>query len=732
VRSIIGRRANELVLTAVLLLVAVMALLTWDQFRVAHEARFWVRHSYQVIGAIKDIGSAVRRAESGQRGFLLTGDRDYLAPYDGAAERIAPLQRDLQHLTADNPVQQDRLRALAPLVQEKLAELARTIDLRRESGAEAALHILQGDLGRRLMGRIDALLDGLTSEEQRLLEARLADSDRVEAITRALALGGAAMAILLLGFAFSLLASARQRLVESEATQRSLAAQLRASLDSISQGVAVFDPACRLLRVNESLPTLVGMPADEARPGLPFDTLAEHLSKTFMAGAPFLEPEPQIQRGSGLREAIVYTRTSVSGDRSFEMRRTGMREGGFVLTIADISERVRTEAALRAAQRMQAMGQLTGGIAHDFNNLLAIVIGNLELATSDLEAGRPVARRLERAMWGAKRGGALTQQLLAFARKQPLAPRPTDLSRMLPEMAALLRRTLGERIELQVVDAAGLWPAMADATQVESAVLNLALNARDAMPEGGHLTIEVANKTMDDAYARQHADVTRGDYVMLAVSDTGTGMSPEIVARVFEPFFTTKGAGKGTGLGLAMVFGFAKQSGGHVSIYSEPGEGTTVRLYLPRAVGAVPVGQRLGRPADVPRGTATVLVVEDEAGVREVTTAILRDLGYRVLEAADGAEALRVFAENGAAVDLALLDVVLPGELNGDGVARKLCEARPELRTLFMSGYTENAVVHHGRLNDGVHLIGKPFQREDLARKVAEVLGLPPFKLASD
>jgi CheY-like chemotaxis protein len=265
---------------------------------------------------------------------------------------------------------------------------------------------------------------------------------------------------------------------------------------------------------------------------------------------------------------------------------------------------------------------------------------------------------------------------------------------------------------------------MADATQVESALLNLALNARDAMPGGGRLTIEVANKVLDRDYARAHAEVTPGDYVMLAVSDTGTGMPPEVLARVFEPFFTTKAPGQGTGLGLAMVYGFAKQSGGHVKIYSEPGQGTTVRLYLPRAVGAVlPPALRAGAPLELPRGSATVLVVEDEATVREVAASILRELGYRVLEAGDGPEALRVFGENQAHVDLLLADVILPGGMKGNEIARRLTEIQPGLRTLFMSGYTENAIVHHGRLDDGVQLIGKPFSREALARKVAEVLG---------
>jgi CheY-like chemotaxis protein len=286
---------------------------------------------------------------------------------------------------------------------------------------------------------------------------------------------------------------------------------------------------------------------------------------------------------------------------------------------------------------------------------------------------------------------------------------------------------------VRFVDSAGLWPAMADPAQLESAVLNLALNARDAMPGGGRLTIELANKVLDDDYARTHVEVAAGDYVMVAVSDTGHGMTPDIAARVFEPFFTTrvfepffttKTEGRGTGLGLAMVFGFVKQSGGHVKVYSEPGEGTSVKLYLPRAVGgAMPNVQRSGVPAELPHGSATILVVEDEAGVREIAVAILRSLGYRVLEAPDGDAGLLVFGAHAAEIDMLLTDVVLPGKVRGREMAERIIAMRPEVKVLFMSGYTENSIVHHGRLDDGVQLLGKPFKREQLARKVAEVLG---------
>ena len=424
-------------------------------------------------------------------------------------------------------------------------------------------------------------------------------------------------------------------------------------------------------------------------------------------------------------EPITYERARQNGHQ-LELRRTPMPDDGFVLTISDMTKRAQAEAVLREAQKMQAIGQLTGGLAHDFNNLLTVILGNLELARARLEGDHSLLTRIERAMWAAQRGATLTSQLLAFARKQPLAPAAIDLGTTVQDLVPLLRRTIGEHIDIRYVDTAGAWPAMADPAQLENALLNLALNARDAMPDGGRLTIELANKVLDEAYARNHAEVTPGDYAMLAVSDTGHGMTPEVLARVFEPFFTTKPDGKGTGLGLPMVFGFTKQSGGHINIYSEPKEGTTVRLYLPRAIGVGgSAGQRSATPIELPRGSATVLVVEDEPAVREIAVAILGDLGYRILEAPDGELALRVFGANASSVDLLLTDVVLPGRVRGREVAERIRAMRPEVKVLFMSGYTENSIVHHGRLDDGVQLLGKPFKREQLARKVAEVLNAP-------
>ena len=715
-------RANAVafaVLAGILLLVGGA---TWERFSVAREARTWTQHSNDTLLAIKDLELGVRGAETGQRGFLLTGKPTYLAPYEAALGRVSFLEGTLQRLTEDDPVEQERLRTLSRLIQDKLEELAQTVQLRRTDGLDAALQVVQTDRGRDLAAAIETILDAMTFDEQNRLDQRL-DATVSRGVTiRLLVFGGCALAVLGLLWAARVLNRALRQAGHLALEQRTLALRLRSSLDSLSQGVAVFDTDQRLTNWNQGVQMLLDLPRAIVREGTPYGAFAEH---TRQQGSPFLEEEDQLRFGHELPgETVTYERIGSRGQH-LELRRTSMPDGGFVLTVSDMTQRAQAEGVLREAQKMQAIGQLTGGIAHDFNNLLTVILGNLEFVRAKLDPGQHALQaRAERAVWAAQRGATLTSQLLAFARKQPLAPAPLDLAATIPELLPLLRRTLGEPIDLRFVDSAGLWPAMADAAQLESAVLNLALNARDAMPGGGRLTVELANKVLDEAYARTHAEVVPGDYAMLAVSDTGHGMTPQVVARVFEPFFTTKPDGKGTGLGLAMVFGFVKQSGGHVKIYSEPGEGTTVRIYLPRALGALARQTLPSRaPLELPRGTATVLVVEDDPAVREIAVAILSDLGYRVLEAADGAEGLRVFGSNAGSIELLLTDVILPGPVRGREMADRITAMRPEVRTLFMSGYTENSIVHHGRLDDGVQLISKPFKREQLARKVAEALG---------
>jgi signal transduction histidine kinase/ActR/RegA family two-component response regulator len=402
----------------------------------------------------------------------------------------------------------------------------------------------------------------------------------------------------------------------------------------------------------------------------------------------------------------------------------------------EIALRRETQETLRQAQKIEAVGQLTGGIAHDFNNLLTIIMGNLDTLRrrlTDPAPGTDVAaltatltRPLDLALQGARSAAQLTHRLLAFSRRQALEPVRLDLNRLVTGMSDLLRRTLGENISVETVLAAGLWPTFADTNQVENALINLCVNARDAMPNGGSLTIDTANTFLDEAYARQFGDVTPGQYVLLSVTDTGSGIPAELLNRTFEPFFTTKPAGQGSGLGLAMVHGFVKQTGGHVRIYSEVGHGTTVKLYLPRLlkddaeVATAPAPRQ--PPATVPLAAAreTILLVEDNDGVRDFARTALEELGYTVMEAANAEAALRIVAEE-PRIDLLFTDVVLPG-MSGRELANRALAMRPDLPVLFTTGYTRNAIIHNGRLDPGVQLLSKPFAQHDLARKVREML----------
>ena len=387
-----------------------------------------------------------------------------------------------------------------------------------------------------------------------------------------------------------------------------------------------------------------------------------------------------------------------------------------------VADRIRAEEALRQAQKMEAVGQLTGGVAHDFNNLLTVIIGGLD-TIKRARAGDEVRikRSAEMALQGAQRAAHLTSRLLAFSRRQPLDPKPLDLNTMVRDMTELLHRTLGEQIELEGILAPRLWLADIDQNQLEAAILNLAVNARDAMIDGGKLTIETANTALDESYAAQDSEVIPGQYVMVAVSDTGVGMTKDILGRAFEPFFTTKEVGRGTGLGLSMVYGFVKQSGGHVTIYSEPGQGTTVKLYFPRYLGAARA-QEIDTVGLIPTGASdeVVLVVEDNDEVRTYSVMVLGELGYHVLEASNAEDALAIL-EQAPRIDLLFTDVILPGR-SGKALADAALAMKPNLRVLYTTGYSRNAIVHHGRLDPGVQLISKPFTFEELAKRVRDVL----------
>ena len=400
---------------------------------------------------------------------------------------------------------------------------------------------------------------------------------------------------------------------------------------------------------------------------------------------------------------------------------------GFAKITRDMTEKRAMQEQLAQSQKMEVIGQLTGGVAHDFNNLLTVVIGNLDIIALETEDAERRRQAIQRAMHGAQRAATLTQQLLAFSRRQPLNPTATDINKLVITTSELLRPLLGESIAMETVLGGGTWFAEVDAHQLENALVNLAVNARDAMPGGGKLTIETANAYLDDHYPELgNVDVVPGQYVMICVTDSGTGMTKDVLEHAFDPFYTTKPTGQGTGLGLSQVYGFIKQSGGHVKIYTEVGQGTTVKIYLPRLL-QVQEPQKAQAPRPIPRGSETILVVEDDDDVRQVAVQTLSNLGFHVLESADSTDALAKLARN-PDIELLFTDVGLPG-LNGRQLAEQARQFRPDLRVLFTTGYARNAIVHQGRLEPGVQLLPKPYTRERLAVKVREILDRPTIRL---
>jgi signal transduction histidine kinase len=565
---------------------------------------------YRVLLALQD-------AETGQRGYLLTGDAAYLAPYDRATTVLDQELKALGTAVADNPRQTEALNALRPIANEKMAELKATIEQYRAGNNRKALAIVHEGMGKNLMDRVRETIAAMIAEEDRLLAERRATTMRAGSFLWTSVAAAAALLIVLALFAVRHALGQARRLVASRNALRT---------------------------ANDKL----------------------------------------------IEEAL---------------------------------QREHLEERLRQSQKMEALGQLTGGLAHDFNNVLAVIISSMELAKRRLSRGDTnIGRFIDSAVEGAERAATLINRLLTFSRKQPLAPEPIDANKFVAGMSDLLRRTLGEHVRLETVLAGGLWRTHADPAQLENAILNLAVNARDAMPDGGRLTIETANCYLDDAYAARHADVPAGQYVLVAVSDTGSGMPPEVITKAFDPFFTTKEVGRGTGLGLSQVYGFVKQSGGHVKIYSEQGHGTTVKVYLPRFLDE---GGPVAKPAAIQIASAgsageTVLIVEDDERARQITAESLHELGYTVFQAESAASALRILD---AQPDVTLLftDVVMP-DINGRKLAEEALRRRPELKVLYTSGYARNAIVHNSVLDPGVHLIPKPFTLEQLATKVREVL----------
>jgi PAS domain S-box-containing protein len=521
----------------------------------------------------------------------------------------------------------------------------------------------------------------------------------------------------------------RRELSERKKAEEALQSErefLRAVLENMEDGIVACDAEGALTLFNKAAQEFHGHPEMP----LPAPAWTQHFDLYAADGKTLLAPEEaplqRALRGDGIRdvEVLVVPRRGpqrtllISGQA---MAGAGGQKQGALLLLRDISEQKLMEQQLLQSQKIEAVGRLAGGVAHDFNNLLTIITGYSQLVRDQLRADDPLRPYVDEVMGAADRAASLTRQLLAFSRKQVLAPQVLDLNQVIRNLSKMLRRLIGEDVEVRTVLSPTLGRVKADPAQIEQIIINLAVNGRDAMPRGGMLTIETANADLDETYAGRHVSMVPGPYVMLAVSDTGIGMDEETQAHIFEPFFTTKEKGKGTGLGLAMVYGTVKQSGGYIWVYSEPGRGTTFKVYLPRLEESSESLDLPNAATAVPRGSETVLLVEDEEGVRSMVRGLLESHGYRVLEAERARSALQFCQDEAQDIHLLLTDVVMP-QMSGRELAERVASMHPEARVLYMSGYTDDAILHHGVLQPGVALIQKPFTPEGLMRKVREVL----------
>ncbi len=603
---------------ALVLLVTLVAFLLSLQ---AQQADRWLRHSLEIESRLNQVQTLITDAETGQRGYLLTGRESYLAPYEAATRQLG-LQLDaLASETKNNPFHEQALQTLRKQIDSKLGELQQTIDLHSSGAAGKALAVVKEDSGRQMMTDIRQTISAMREEETSLAQARAKRVSWLDGIGRIVLV---CAVFLMAGFGALALSDARRRIRDLESSNR---------------------------RLEE-----------------------------------------------------------------------------------ETAERAVAESQVRQLQKMEVIGKLTGGIAHDFNNMLAVIIGSLDIARRRLAGSGQAAalKSIDNAAEGANRAAVLTARLLAFSRQQPLEPAVVDANKLVSGMSEMVRRTIGETISVEMVLAGGLWRVFADPAQLESALVNLTVNARDAMPTGGKLTVETANTELDERYAATHSEVKAGQYVMISVTDTGIGMSAEVIERAFDPFYTTKDPGKGTGLGLSQVFGFVKQSSGHVKIYSEPGQGTTVKIYLPRHLGSARAQAQRERPETLPVGSADtiILVVEDEATVRDMTVSSLRELGYTVVHAPSAEDALPLL-ETHPKISLLLTDIVLPG-MNGRQLATRAQGEMPQLKVIYTTGYTRNAIIHNGMVDPGLAFLPKPFTLTQLALKVDETLRADPSSALAD
>jgi PAS domain S-box-containing protein len=708
-----------------------------------------VNHTLKVLQDTSELRVELRQVEAAGRGYALTSAQSFIDDFRTASARIPAAFAALQAEVSDSPAQVERLRSIDELIQRRIAisgELIRLHAMSDQAGIDALNAKAEG---RAAMAVISQRLDEFTEEEKRQLAARSATSRTTGTLLLVADLAGVALILLIAAYLIRSTylsdRALRSSLSRSKAETSSLEARaleqqdhlvaayedlrhsseiLENTFNSMAEGVLVIRPDGQFVLSNQAVAHFLG-----ARPGKTFAEMK--VENRFYEGdgaTPIADaslPIARTLRGEELdRKEVVVKPTDgrppfrllVSGR---PLRNPDGSPSGAAMVYHDITNTHETERLLQQAQKLDAIGKLTGGVAHDFNNMLTIITGSIE-ALAEQITDRPftaeIAALIGRA---ADRCTELIRHLLAFARKQPLRPRDIDVNSTVLDIAKLLRPTLGEQIEINAILEEETLIAHIDSAQLANSLVNLAINARDAMPDGGKLLLETHKAHLDEAYAAANADVAPGPYIMVAVSDTGTGMPAEVRDRAFEPFFTTKESGKGSGLGLSMVYGFAKQSGGHVKIYSEEGRGTTVRLYLPPAKASVEADTVPEAP--IPYGAETILVVEDDTLVREFVVNQLRGLGYTATAVSNGAEALAAI-KVGQRFDLLFTDVIMPGGMSGKELTSELTRLRPAVRVLYTSGYTDNAMIEHGQLDHGALLLSKPYRRSELAQMVREAL----------
>ena len=688
-----------------------------------------VTHTQEVLAHASRVGSLFADAEAGQRGFIVTGDPLFLEPYTVASSRLRAEIDTLRNLTGDNPRQRERIAHLRSLADQRLAILTGGVEARRRGGVEAGREWLLNNRGRQVMDQIRAVLGTIRTDEQILFLKRDQATRQSAMFATCLIVLGSIAGLLMVGLASSMVRRDLKRrvVVEQELREardrledrvRERTAELEAVIETSPLAIAAIDARGNVTLWNRAAEQTFGYTREEmvGKPYQPADAADRRRYEDAMsrvtAGAPVVGYETRGRRKDGtLVDISIY---------SAPMQDKGGKNSGALAVMADLSDQKRLQDRLRQSQKMEAVGKLAGGIAHDFNNLLTAITGYTDLLYLRLP-GDIGKRELSEIRKASDRAASLTRQLLAFSRQQVLQPKVIDVNEVVGNLSAMLSRLIGEDVDLVASLGEGVGPVRADPFQLEQVLMNLAVNARDAMPRGGKLTIETANVVLDEHYTRGHADVKPGPYVMIAVSDTGVGMDSETRARIFEPFFTTKELGKGTGLGLSTVYGIVKQSQGHMWVYSEPGQGATFKVYLPHHLDPDEVLPAPPPARVVPRGWETILAVEDEESLLHLVAEILRGAGYSVLTAPGPKEALRALLEHREPVHLLLTDVVMPG-MSGRALADQISSERPGIRVLYMSGYTDNAIVHHGVLDPGVTYIQKPFTPDTLIKTVREVL----------